>query len=216
MRCVWGLAGLFVVILIIRAYLAGGSASDWTFLHPGSWKMPDLRSLYWRGFGESWWPIGAKDVWEGVIYTPIAVTIATAFVTFPFIARTLIPVMAANGSEEEIAAVSLGANGWQMFWRVTIPNAKWGLFYGVILCTARACGEFGAARVVSSGTANDTTMPLRIEKLWEGTRITDSFALASVLTLLALTTLGVKAFIEWRAARANREPIKQDAATQSS
>ena len=114
--------------------------------------------------------------------------------TLPFVARELIPVMEAIGPEEELAAVSLGASGWQMFWRVTLPNIKWGLLYGVILCNARAMGEFGAVYVVSGHIAGRTdTMPLRVEKLFqEVQRTRRSFAVASVLTLLALVTLVVK------------------------
>ena len=113
--------------------------------------------------------------------------------TLPFVARELIPVMEAIGSEEEVAAVSLGANGWQMFWRVTLPNIKWGLLYGVILCNARAMGEFGAVYVVSGHIAGRTdTMPLRVEKLFQEYNNPGSFAVASLLTLLALVTLVVK------------------------
>ena len=109
--------------------------------------------------------------------------LATAFVTLPFVARELIPVMEAIGPEEEIAAVSLGASGWQMFWRVTLPNIKWGLLYGVILCNARAMGEFGAVYVVSGHIAGQTdTMPLRVEKLFQEYNTPGSFAVASVLT----------------------------------
>ena len=123
--------------------------------------------------------------------------LATAFVTFPFVARELIPVMEAVGPEEEMAARSLGASGWQMFWRVTLPNIKWGLLYGVILCNARAMGEFGAVYVVSGRIGGRTdTMPLRVEKLFQEYNSPAAFALASVLTLLALVTLVVKVLIE--------------------
>ena len=116
--------------------------------------------------------------------------LATTFVTLPFVARELIPVMEAIGAEEEMAAVSLGASGWQMFWRVTLPNIKWGLLYGVILCNARAMGEFGAVYVVSGHIAGRTdTMPLRVEKLFQEYNNPGSFAVASLLTLLALVTL---------------------------
>src|SRR5262249_49564853 len=115
-------------------------------------------------------------------------------------ARELIPVMEAIGSEEEMAALSLGANGWQMFWRVTLPNIKWGLLYGVILCNARAMGEFGAVYVVSGHIAGRThTIPLRVEKLFQEYNTPGSFAVASVLTLLALGTLVIKAGLERRA-----------------
>lgn len=119
--------------------------------------------------------------------------LATTFVTLPFIARELIPLMESLGSEEETAAVSLGASGWQVFWRVTLPNIKWGLLYGIILCNARAMGEFGAVYVVSGHIAGETdTMPLRVEKLFQEYNLPGSFAVASVLTLLALVTLAAK------------------------
>ena len=119
--------------------------------------------------------------------------LATAFVTFPFVARELIPVLEAVGPEEELAAASLGASGWQIFWRVTLPNIKWGLIYGLILCNARAMGEFGAVYVVSGHIAGRTdTIPLRVEKLFQEYNTPGSFAVASVLTLLALITLVIK------------------------
>jgi sulfate/thiosulfate transport system permease protein len=132
-----------------------------------------------------------------IIFAMPGLILATAFVTFPFVARELIPVMEALGSEEEIGALSLGANGWQVFWRVTVPNIKWGLLYGVILCNARAMGEFGAVYVVSGHIAGKTdTMPLRVEKLFQEYNLPGSFALASLLTLLALVTLLVKVGLE--------------------
>ena len=132
-----------------------------------------------------------------VIFATPGLVLATAFVTFPFVARELIPVLEAIGPEEEMAARSLGASGWQMFWRVTLPNIKWGVLYGVILCNARAMGEFGAVYVVSGRITGQTdTMPLRVEKLSQEYNSPASFALASVLTLLALVTLFVKVGIE--------------------
>jgi sulfate/thiosulfate transport system permease protein len=129
-----------------------------------------------------------------------AIVLVTSFVTLPFVARELIPVMEAIGSEEEIAAISLGANGWQMFWRVTIPNIKWGLLYGVILCNARAMGEFGAVYVVSGKIIGKTeTMPIRVNTLFEGgtsATYASSFAVASLLTMLALVTLFIKIALE--------------------
>ena len=132
-----------------------------------------------------------------IIFATPGLILATIFVTFPFVARELIPVMEAIGPEEELAALSLGASGWQMFWRVTLPNIKWGLIYGIILCNARAMGEFGAVYVVSGHIAGQTdTMPLRIEKLFQEYNLPGSFAVASVLTLLALVTLAAKGAVE--------------------
>ena len=132
-----------------------------------------------------------------IMFATPGLILATAFVTMPFVARELIPVMEAIGSEEEVAAVSLGANGWQTFWRVTLPNIKWGLLYGVILCNARAMGEFGAVYVVSGHiTGRTDTMPLRVEKLFQDANNPGSFALASLLTLLALVTLIIKVVLE--------------------
>ena len=132
-----------------------------------------------------------------IIFSTPGLILATSFVTLPFVARELIPVMEAIGAEEEIAAISLGANGWQMFWRVTVPNIKWGLLYGVILCNARAMGEFGAVYVVSGHIAGRTdTMPLRVEKLFQEYNNAGSFAVASLLTLLALVTLVIKVALE--------------------
>jgi len=140
-----------------------------------------------------------------ILFAWPAIVLATTFVTVPFVARELIPVMAAIGADEEVAAVSLGASGWQMFWRVTVPNIKWGILYGVILCNARAMGEFGAVYVVSGRITGQTdTMPLRVEKLFqEGTNAgtAASFAVASVLTFLALVTLGIKVVLEHKTRR---------------
>jgi sulfate/thiosulfate transport system permease protein len=135
-----------------------------------------------------------------IIFATPGLILATAFVTFPFVARELIPLMEAGGPDEELAAVSLGASGWQMFWHVTVPNIKWGLVYGVILCNARAMGEFGAVYVVSGHITGETdTMPLRIEKLFQEYNLPGSFAVASLLTLLAILTLVVKARLERKA-----------------
>jgi sulfate/thiosulfate transport system permease protein len=142
-----------------------------------------------------------------IIFATPGLVLATAFVTFPFVARELIPVMEAVGAEEEMAALSLGASGWQMFWRVTIPNIKWGLMYGIILCNARAMGEFGAVYVVSGHIAGKTdTMPLRIEKLFQEYNLPGSFAVASVLTLLALVTLFVKSRLDHKAGAVAKAP----------
>ncbi len=134
-----------------------------------------------------------------IIFAWPGLVLATCFVTFPFIARELIPVMEAIGPDEELAAISLGASGWQMFCRITLPNIKWGVLYGVILCNARAMGEFGAVYVVSGHIAGQTdTMPLRVEKLFQDYKMSASFALASVLTLLALVTLLLKVALQRR------------------
>ena len=127
------------------------------------------------------------------------IVLATMFVTFPFVARELIPLMQAQGIEEEEAALSLGASGWQTFWRVTLPNIKWGLLYGVILCNARAMGEFGAVSVVSGHIRGLTnTMTLHVEILYNEYNSAAAFAVASLLALLALVTLVAKSAVEWR------------------
>lgn len=151
--------------------------------------------------------------WQIVFAWP-GLVIATTFVTLPFIARELIPVMEALGSDEEIAAVSLGANGWQLFWRITLPNIKWGVLYGVILCNSRAMGEFGAVYVVSGHIAGGTdTMPLRVEKLFQEYNNPGSFAVASLLTGLAIVTLILKLVLEHFTSReiASAEAAKQAA-----
>ncbi len=134
-----------------------------------------------------------------ILFAVPGIVLATIFVTFPFVARELIPLMQAQGSEEEEAALVLGASGWQTFWHVTLPNIKWGLLYGVILCNARAMGEFGAVSVVSGHIRGETnTLPLQVEILYNEYNFTAAFAVASLLTLLALLTLALKALVEWR------------------
>jgi len=134
-----------------------------------------------------------------VIFALPGIVLATIFVTFPFVARELIPLMTDQGRDEEEAAVSLGANGWATFRRVTLPNIKWGLLYGVLLCNARAMGEFGAVSVVSGHIRGLTeTMPLHIEALYNDYQYSAAFAVASVLALLALVTLILKSLLEWR------------------
>ena len=138
-----------------------------------------------------------------IIFAVPGIVLATVFVTVPFIARELIPVMQATGSEQEQAALTLGASGWQTFWSVTLPSVKWGLIYGIILCNARAMGEFGAVSVLSGHITGQTdTMPLRVEKLYNEYNGAAAFALASLLALLALVTLAVKTVLEWKQARA--------------
>ena len=132
-----------------------------------------------------------------VLFTVPGLILATTFVTLPFVARELVPVMEAIGPDEELAALSLGASGWQIFWRITLPNIKWGLLYGVILCNARAMGEFGAVYVVSGRIAGETnTMPLQVEMLFQDFNSPGAFALATVLTSLAAVTLLVKVWVE--------------------
>jgi sulfate transport system permease protein len=134
-----------------------------------------------------------------VVFAVPGIVLATIFVTFPFIARELIPVMQAQGKDDEETAMSLGASGWQTFWRVTLPNIRWGLLYGVLLCNARAMGEFGAVSVVSGHIRGLTnTMPLHVEILYNEYNYTAAFAVASLLALLALLTLAGKSFLEWR------------------
>ena len=134
-----------------------------------------------------------------IIFALPGIVLATLFVTFPFVARELIPVMQAQGTEEEEAARVLGAGGFTIFWRVTLPAIKWGLLYGLILCSARAMGEFGAVSVVSGHIRNQTnTLPLHIEILYNEYQFVASFACASLLSLLAVITLIIKRFIEWR------------------
>src|SRR5437763_3284452 len=135
-----------------------------------------------------------------IIFAVPGIVLATVFVTFPFVARELIPLVQAQGNEEEEAAIVLGASGWQTFFRVTLPNIKWGLIYGVILCNARAMGEFGAVSVVSGHIRGETnTLPLYVEIAYNEYQFTAAFAAASLLTLLALVTLVLKSFVEWRA-----------------
>lgn len=134
-----------------------------------------------------------------IMFAVPGIVMATVFVTFPFVARELIPLMQTQGNEEEEAALVLGASGWRTFWHVTLPNIKWGLLYGVILCNARAMGEFGAVSVVSGHIRGETnTMPLQVEILYNEYNFAAAFAVASLLALLALVTLALKSFIEWR------------------
>ena len=204
---------LAVATLAVAANLVFGLAAAWTiarFQFPGRALLTALIDLPFsvspvvaglmlvllfglQGYLGPW--LQAHD-WKIIFSTP-GLILATCFVTLPFVARELIPVMEAIGSEEEVAAISLGATGWQMFWRVTLPNIKWGLLYGVILCNARAMGEFGAVYVVSGHiTGRTDTMPLRVEKLFQEYNNPGSFAVASLLTLLALVTLIVKVLLE--------------------
>lgn len=151
-----------------------------------------------QGFFGEW-----LDAWNiRIVFAVPGIVIATVFVTFPFVARELVPVMQATGTEQEQASLTLGAGGWRTFWYVTLPSIKWGLLYGIILCNARAMGEFGAVSVVSGHITGQTdTMPLRVEKLYQEYNASAAFAVASLLALLALLTLAVKTFLEWKQER---------------
>ncbi len=186
-------AGLIFVLLFGRQSPFG----DWA----GNFQYPSPFSLYWRGFTDGWWPLGFSTWYTGVIFTPLSIVLATVFVTLPFVPRSLIPLMQAQGSDEELASLSLGATGAQTFRRVTVPNIKWGLIYGITLSLARGLGEFGAVSVVSGHLDPNDTMPLRIEKLWQEYDNQAAFTMASFLTCLALVTLAVKTFIELRTAQ---------------
>jgi sulfate/thiosulfate transport system permease protein len=167
--------------------------------------------MYVLIFGAQGWVgpwLSAHDV--KVIFAVPGIVLATVFVTFPFVARELIPLMEAQGHEEEEAAVMLGATGWQTFRYVTLPNIKWGLLYGVILCNARAMGEFGAVSVVSGHIRGETnTLPLHVEILYNEYNFVGAFATASLLALLALATLVLKAFIDWRGGRARVRQVEE-------
>jgi sulfate transport system permease protein len=137
-----------------------------------------------------------------IIFAVPGIILATTFVTFPFVARELIPLMESQGTEEEEAALVLGASGWQMFFRITLPNIKWGLLYGVVLCTARALGEFGAVSVVSGHIRGQTnTLPLQVEILYNDYNYSGAFAVASLLSMFAVVTLAFKKFLEWKTGR---------------
>lgn len=152
--------------------------------------------------------LGPRNGWFGpwleshgiqLVFSTPGIVIATLFVTFPFVARELIPLMNGQGTEEEQAALTLGASPWRMFWRVTLPNIKWGLLYGVILCTARSIGEFGAVSVVSGHIRGETnTLPLHVEILYNEYRFTAAFAAASLLSLIAVVSIVLKALLERR------------------
>ncbi|MDB5814179.1 MAG: putative sulfate transport system permease [Rhodocyclales bacterium] len=168
--------------------------------------------IYVLMFGAQGWfgPwLQAHDI--KIIFAIPGIVLATIFVTFPFVARELIPLMQAQGKEEEEAAIVLGANGWQTFWHVTLPNIKWGLIYGVVLCNARAMGEFGAVSVVSGHIRGYTnTMPLHIEILYNEYKLSAAFAVASLLAMLALVTLVIKTWVEWNMTRQTSHGSVQD------
>ncbi|MDB6164877.1 MAG: sulfate transporter, inner rane subunit CysW [Lacunisphaera sp.] len=209
---------LLTAAISVPANLVFGVAAAWCiakFNFPGKSLLTTLIDLpfavspvisgliYVLVFGlQGWWGEWLNDHDIKIIFAVPGIVLATTFVTFPFVARELIPLMQAQGSDEEYAALTLGASGWQTFWHVTVPNIKWGLLYGVILCNARAMGEFGAVSVVSGHIRGETnTMPLHVEILYNEYNFVGAFAVASLLALLAIVTLVLKAIVEWRHAQ---------------
>jgi sulfate/thiosulfate transport system permease protein len=206
---------LFVAAIAVPLNVVFGVAAAWAitkFDFPGKGILTTLIDLpfsvspvvsgliYVLLFGASGW-FGPWLTEHGVaiVFAVPGIVLATIFVTFPFVARELIPLMAEQGRDDEEAALSLGASGWQTFWRVTVPNIRWGLLYGVLLCNARAMGEFGAVSVVSGHIRGETnTMPLHVEILYNEYNFAAAFAVASLLALLALVTLVLKSLLEWR------------------
>jgi len=206
---------LLVAAIAVPANLVFGVAASWciakfdfrgkqfllTFIDlPFSVSPVISGMIYILMFGLHGW-IGpwlkAHDI--QIVFALPGIVLATVFVTFPFVARELIPLMQEQGREDEEAAIVLGAGGWQIFWRVTLPNIRWGLLYGVLLCNARAMGEFGAVSVVSGHIRGETnTMPLHVEILYNEYNFVAAFAVASLLALLALVTLVAKSALEWR------------------
>jgi sulfate/thiosulfate transport system permease protein len=206
------LVGLAAVFVVAVAYLVVRPSDKRA--RRGFWKLPPWLVLLGGGaallmllvFTQQALGIWPRHQSLKIIFATPGLVLATSFVTFPFVARELIPVLDAVGPDEELAALSLGASGWQMFWHVTVPNVKWGLVYGIILCNARAMGEFGAVYVVSGHIAGQTdTMPLRIEKLFQEYNLPGSFAVASVLTLVAIVTLFAKSKLEQHLPSASSE-----------
>ena len=208
---------LLVAAIAVPANLIFGVAASWAiakFNFPGKTVLISLIDLPFAVspvtsglvfvllFGARGWFGPLLSAWNiKIIFALPGIVLATIFVTFPFVARELIPLLTSQGSDEEQAALSLGANGWQTFWRITLPKARWGILYGVILCNARAMGEFGAVSVVSGHIRGLTnTIPLQVEVLYNDYDYVGAFAVASLLTLLALFTLLIKALLTWRRA----------------
>jgi sulfate transport system permease protein len=208
---------LLVAAIAVPANLIFGVAASWAiakFNFPGKTVLISLIDLPFAVspvtsglvfvllFGARGWFGPLLSAWNiKIIFALPGIVLATIFVTFPFVARELIPLLTSQGSDEEQAALSLGANGWQTFWRITLPKARWGILYGVILCNARAMGEFGAVSVVSGHIRGLTnTIPLHVEVLYNDYDYVGAFAVASLLTLLALFTLLIKALLTWRRA----------------
>jgi sulfate transport system permease protein len=211
---------LLAAVISVPANLVFGVAAAWTiakFNFPGNSLLLTLIDLpfavspvisgliYVLIFGaQGWFGSWLSDHDIKIIFAVPGIVLATPFVTFPFVAREIIPLMQAQGTDEEYAAITLGASGWQTFWRVTLPNIKWGLFYGVILCNARAMGEFGAVSVVSGHIRGETnTIPLHVEILYNEYNFVGAFAVASLLAVLAIITLVLKSFIEWKYQKTN-------------
>jgi len=207
---------LLVAAIAVPANVVFGIAAAWSiakFSFPGKSVLTTLIDLpfsvspviagliYVLIFGlQGWFGPWLREHDLKIIFAVPGIVLATMFVTFPFVARELIPLMQTQGNEQEEAATVLGASGWEMFWRVTLPNIKWGLLYGVILCNARAMGEFGAVSVVSGHIRGATnTLPLHVEILYNEYQFAAAFAVASLLALLALVTLALKYAVERRA-----------------
>ncbi|MBV9875997.1 MAG: sulfate ABC transporter permease subunit CysW [Verrucomicrobia bacterium] len=208
---------LLVAAIAVPANLIFGVAASWAiakFNFPGKAVLISLIDLPFAVspvtsglvfvllFGARGWFGPLLSAWNiKIIFAVPGIVLATIFVTFPFVARELIPLLTSQGSDEEQAALSLGANGWQTLWRITLPKARWGILYGVILCNARAMGEFGAVSVVSGHIRGLTnTIPLHVEVLYNDYDYVGAFAVASLLTLLALFTLLIKTLLTWRRA----------------
>ena len=209
------LLSLTVVVIAVPLNLVFGMAAAWTVTRFQFRGRSLLLTLIDIPFGVSpvvsglifvlvfgaqgWFGSWLSDRDIQVIFAVPGIVLATTFVTFPFVARELIPLMQSQGTDEEEAAIVLGATGWQMFWRVTLPNIKWGLLYGVVLCAARALGEFGAVSVVSGHIRGMTnTLPLHVEILYNEYNYTAAFAVASLLSVVAIITLALKKLLEWK------------------